>query len=61
MLAVGLLAGIGFTVSLLIAELSFATDIANLSAAKVGVLAGSVISAVAAIVVMQLRARKVRV
>lgn len=60
-LAVGLLAGIGFTVSLLIAELSFATDIANLSAAKVGVLAGSVLSAIGAIVVMQLRARKARV
>lgn len=42
---VGVLAGIGFTVSLLIAQLSFAGTHAD--AAKVGVLAGSVIAALA--------------
>jgi Na+:H+ antiporter, NhaA family len=57
-LAVGLLAGIGFTVSLLIAELSFYTDVTALSAAKVGVLTGSFLSAIVAIVIMQLRSKR---
>lgn len=57
-LAVGLLAGIGFTVSLLITKLSFETNAELLSGAKVGVLAGSLISAVIAILIMQLRSRK---
>jgi len=60
-LAVGLLAGIGFTVSLLISELSFYTDVATLSAAKVGVLTGSFISAIVAILIMQLRSKRTRV
>jgi NhaA family Na+:H+ antiporter len=55
-LAVGLLAGIGFTVSLLITKLSFANDIAFLSGAKVGVLAGSFIAAVIAVTAMRLSA-----
>lgn len=55
--AVGLLAGIGFTVSLLIAELAFADDSPQAKAAKVGVLAASVIAALLAVVALRLRAR----
>ncbi len=47
-LAVGMLAGIGFTVSLLISELAFTSDPTLLADAKVGVLAASVVSAVLA-------------
>ncbi len=43
--AVGLLAGIGFTVSLLISDLAFADDLARLDLSKTGVLIGSVVSA----------------
>lgn len=57
-LAVGLLAGIGFTVSLLITKLSFVTDLTMLSEAKVGVLSGSFLSAIIAISVMRLRAKR---
>ncbi len=47
-LAVGLLAGIGFTVSLLISELAFPDDSSLLNSAKLSVLIASVISAVIA-------------
>lgn len=57
-LAVGLLAGIGFTVSLLITKLSYVQNITLLSEAKVGVLSGSFLSAIIAIAVMQIRARR---
>lgn len=57
-LAVGLLAGIGFTVSLLITKLSYVENIMLLSEAKVGVLSGSFLSAIIAIAVMQIRARR---
>lgn len=58
LLAAGLLAGIGFTVSLLITKLSFANELALLADAKVGVLTGSFISAVIAVLVMRLRANR---
>ncbi len=45
LLPIGLLCGIGFTVSLLIAELSF-SDAGHISGAKIAVLMGSVIAAV---------------
>ena len=52
---VGVLAGIGFTVSLLISELAFSgTDLAD---AKAGILAGSLASALLAAVVLYLRRR----
>jgi NhaA family Na+:H+ antiporter len=54
-LAVGILAGIGFTVSLLIGELAFETDPTRESAAKIGILLASVISAVLAVVALQRR------
>lgn len=56
--AVGLLAGIGFTVSLLIVELSYEQQSA-LSDAKVGVLAASVIASSFAVVILRLRASRI--
>ena len=56
-LAVGILAGIGFTVSLLIDELAFEGDPLRTSAAKIGVLLASVLAAVLAAVALRLRAR----
>jgi NhaA family Na+:H+ antiporter len=47
MLGVGLLAGIGFTMSLFIANLAFVGQEAVLNQAKVGVLAASVAAALA--------------
>ena len=55
--AVGVLAGIGFTVSLLIAELAFAADPARLDSAKTAVLAASLISAALAAIVLRTRRR----
>ena len=55
--AVGVLAGIGFTVSLLIAELGFALDPARLDSAKAAVLAASLISAALAAIVLRARRR----
>ena len=51
----GLLAGIGFTVSLLVAELSFAAGSPEHDYAKVAVLAASVIAALAASAVLGVR------
>jgi NhaA family Na+:H+ antiporter len=58
--AVSVLAGIGFTVSLLIAELAFADDHGLSERDKAAVLAGSVICAVVAAVLLRLRNRKYR-
>lgn len=55
--AVGLLAGIGFTVSLLISELAFTEDELLLDAAKIAVLLASVISAILATFVLLSRNR----
>lgn len=57
---VGLLAGIGFTVSLLIAELAFEGDDGLVGAAKIAVLVGTVLSATAAAVLLRLDARRAR-
>jgi Na+:H+ antiporter, NhaA family len=56
-LAVGVLAGIGFTVSLLIGELAFEHDPVRETAAKVGILLASVISALLAAVALASRRR----
>lgn len=55
--AVGVLAGIGFTVSLLIAELAFGTGGDAKEAAKVAVLTASTIAALLSVVVLRVRAR----
>ena len=58
MAGVGLLAGIGFTVSLLIAELSFAPGSAEADTAKVAILAASVVAAALAAAVLAARNRQ---
>ncbi len=52
---VSLLAGIGFTVSLLIGELAYGTGTERDGAAKVAVVAGSVIAAALAAIVLSRR------
>jgi NhaA family Na+:H+ antiporter len=57
-LAVGVLAGIGFTVSLLIGELAFEDDPLRDTAAKIGILLASAVATVAATVALGLRSRE---
>ena len=57
---VSLLAGIGFTVSLLIGELAYGSGSARLDIVKVGVLAGSLLAALLAAVVLRIRNRHYR-
>lgn len=57
---VGLLAGIGFTVSLLVAELSFASGGEHYDHAKVAILTASVLAAVLASIVLGIRNRRYR-
>ncbi|MEU6895283.1 Na+/H+ antiporter NhaA [Streptomyces sp. NPDC046557] len=59
-LAVASLAGIGFTVSLLIGELAFAGDETLTDEVKAAVLIGSLIAAIVAGVLLKLRDRKYR-
>ncbi|GGK04335.1 Na(+)/H(+) antiporter NhaA 3 [Streptomyces camponoticapitis] len=59
-LAVSTLAGIGFTVSLLIGELAFTDDPGLTEEVKAAVLTGSVIAAVLAAVLLRLRVRRYR-
>ncbi|MFJ2113617.1 MULTISPECIES: Na+/H+ antiporter NhaA [unclassified Streptomyces] len=58
--ALATLAGIGFTVSLLIGELAFSTDPGLTDEVKAAVLAGSVTAAVFAAVLLKLRVRTYR-
>lgn len=58
--AVGLLAGIGFTVALLITELAYSDDIALLDSAKVAVFSASVVSALIASIMLLTRNRHYR-
>lgn len=57
---VGVLAGIGFTVSLLVAELSFAAGSPHYDHGKVAILTASVLAAVLAAVVLGVRNRRYR-
>jgi len=59
-IGVGLLAGIGFTVSLLVAELSFAAGSAHHDHAKVAILTASVVAALVASVLLGIRNRRYR-
>lgn len=54
-LAIGLLAGVGFTVSLLITKLAFVGDTELDSLARLSVLIASVIAAVLAVIALQIR------
>ncbi|MFI5803700.1 Na+/H+ antiporter NhaA [Streptomyces sp. NPDC051561] len=58
--AVATLAGIGFTVSLLIGELAFTDDLELADEIKAAVLIGSLIAAVLSAVLLKLRVRKYR-
>lgn len=60
MAGLALLSGIGFTVSLLIAELAFDDDPSQLVDAKTAVLVGSLLSAVLAAIVLRFRDRAYR-
>lgn len=57
LVAVGALGGIGFTVSLLLANLAFASEPLVRDEAILGVLAGSALSALVAVVLVTLRVR----
>ena len=57
---VSILAGIGFTVSLLVAELSFGNGSLHDDHAKVGILAASLLAALLASVVLRTRNRQYR-
>lgn len=59
LLPIGLLTGIGFTVSLLVAELSF-TDEDLTAAAKVAILAGTLLAATLAAITLRWNAHKAR-
>ncbi|CAB4920881.1 unannotated protein [freshwater metagenome] len=58
--AVGLLAGIGFTVALLVCELAYPASVANLASGKAAVLTASVIAAALASIVLLARNRHYR-
>jgi NhaA family Na+:H+ antiporter len=55
---IGIVAGIGFTVSLLIAKLAFEGDQAEAGAAKLGVLVASLLAAALAGITLTLRSRR---
>ena len=59
-LGVSMLAGIGFTVSLLIGDLAFGPDPSRLAVMKVAVLSGSVLAALLAGVLLRIRNRHYR-
>lgn len=59
-LGVSMLAGIGFTVSLLIGELAYGQGTAREDIVKVGVLAGSLLAALSAAVLLRIRNRQYR-
>lgn len=60
LVGVGLLAGIGFTVSLLITELSFVGGSEHIEHAKVGILVASLVAALLASVILVMRNRAYR-
>ena len=57
MLGLSLLAGIGFTVSLLIGELAFGAGGARDEHAKIAILLGSLLAAALAAIVLRIRQR----
>lgn len=58
LLGVSLLAGVGFTMSIFIANLAFAHDKVLLDSAKIGVLLGSILAGVAGYLVLRLSSKK---
>jgi NhaA family Na+:H+ antiporter len=59
-LGLAMLGGIGFTVSMLISELAFRDETGGSEHAKLGVLAGSVLAALSATVLLRVRAHHYR-
>ena len=59
-IAIGLLSGIGFTVSLLIVELSYEDSPGLMANAKMGVIAASLVASLLAIAALQYRAFQIR-
>ena len=59
-LGLAILAGIGFTVSLLISELAFGADSPHNDHAKVAILTGSLLAALIATVILRLRNKHYR-
>jgi len=59
-LGVALLAGVGFTMSIFIANLAFFDDRALLDSAKIGILAGSFTAGIAGFLMLRLNLRKTR-
>jgi NhaA family Na+:H+ antiporter len=60
MVGLSLVSGVGFTVSLLIAELAFEDEAASLATAKSGVLLGSLVAALLATIILRARDRAYR-
>ncbi|MFL6288831.1 MAG: Na+/H+ antiporter NhaA, partial [Actinomycetes bacterium] len=60
MVGLSLVSGVGFTVSLLMAELAFEDDDQSLATAKAGILLGSLVAAVFAGVILRFRDRSYR-
>ncbi|MEV5070705.1 Na+/H+ antiporter NhaA [Microbacterium sp. LMI12-1-1.1] len=58
LIGVGILAGIGFTVSLLVAELSFGADSPHNDDAKIAIMVASVVASLAASVILLARNRR---
>jgi NhaA family Na+:H+ antiporter len=61
MAAVSLLAGIGFTVSLLVGDLAYGDDPQRAEAVTTGILAASIIASILAAVLLNIRVRKRRI
>jgi NhaA family Na+:H+ antiporter len=52
------IAGVGFTMSIFIANLAFGNDLVNINSSKVGIIIGSIISGVVGVVILRLTSKK---
>jgi NhaA family Na+:H+ antiporter len=59
-IGVGFLAGVGFTMSIFIANLAYAGDSALINSAKIGILLGSVVAAVTGYLVLRMARSSIR-
>lgn len=58
-MGVAIIAGVGFTMSIFIANLAFISDLAYIDSAKIGILIGSLISGIIGAVILKLAGKKV--
>ena len=56
--AVGILTGIGFTMSLFVGNLAFVNDVQYIDGVKIGVLSGSLLSTIFGYILLLLSSRK---